>query len=150
MEIDYKKCNVCGADKLLTSFVRNSGRCSQCRYEADKKRHNATLSGYLTMRLTALKRRHKNANYPGVPVSLGDLLKLYDDQRGICAITGIPMHYTHGHSDMSISPDRVDRDKGYEDGNVRLVCVRANLMRSTLDDEDFAWWCRAVVNNLGI
>ncbi len=97
------------------------------------------------MRLTALKQRHRSKGYTEDVIDLAHLMDLYEEQRGICALTGIPMHTTTSESDMSVSPDRIDSDLGYSEGNVRLVCVRANLMMSNLDDAHFKWWCRAVI-----
>ena len=101
------------------------------------------------MRLTALKQRHKQKKFEGTPVSLEYLIALYEKQRGICAISSLPMHITTDQSDLSVSVDRIDINEGYVDGNVRLVCTRINLMRSTLNDHDFLWWCRAMVNSSG-
>ena len=100
-------------------------------------------------RLTGLKQRHKQNKYEGTPISLEYLVALYEQQRGICAISQLPMHITLDQSDLSVSPDRIDVTKGYIGGNVRLVCARVNLMRGALDDHDFVWWCRAVVNSNG-
>tara|TARA_B110000967_G_scaffold78370_1_gene81049 strand:+ start:288 stop:596 length:309 start_codon:yes stop_codon:yes gene_type:complete len=101
------------------------------------------------MRLASLKQRHKNKGFSGETIDLPYLLDLYAGQNGICAATGIPMHITTDESDLSVSPDRIDNTQGYIKGNVRLVCARANLMQSTLDDAHFHWWCRAVVNQSG-
>ena len=101
------------------------------------------------MRLSAMKQRHKHKKFEGVVIGINDLQALYDEQRGICAISGLPMHVNTSESDLSLSPDRIDNDLGYTNGNVRLVCARANIMMSTLDDAHFVWWCRAVVNNIG-
>ena len=59
------------------------------------------------------------------------------------------MHVTTEQSELSASPDRIDIEKGYVEGNIRLVCARINLMRNSLHDHDFIWWCRAVVNSNG-
>ena len=116
---------------------------------ARSQRANSIVGGFLQVRLTALKQRHKNKKFEGEIVSLDYLVSLYEQQKGICALSGIPMHVTLDHTDLAVSPDRIDTSKGYVEGNVRLVCARANNMRGTLDDHDFVWWCRAVVNNGG-
>ena len=112
-------------------------------------RANASVDGFLRMRLVSMKQRHKTKKFEGVLIRVEELQALYDEQRGICAITGLPMHTNTSESDLSLSPDRIDNTLGYTKANVRLVCARANLMMSTLDDAHFVWWCRAVVNNIG-
>ena len=46
---------------------------------------------------------------------------------GHCAVTGIPFIYDHRGSFASPSIDRIDSDKGYEPGNVRMVCKIVNM-----------------------
>jgi len=150
MAADSKACTSCGIVKNLDEFVSKGRRqCKVCKSFANKARSNDSLRGFLQVRLTSLRQRHREKGYSGEPVSLDYLVALYDKQRGICTISNIPMQLTTEQSDLSASPDRIDITKGYIEGNVRLVCARMNLMRSTLKDNDLVWWCRAVVNNSG-
>ena len=150
MALDSKACSSCGLVKNLDEFPSSGRRqCRVCKSLSNKTRYNASLKGFLQLRLTSLKQRHKAKKYSGDIVSLDHLLLLYEQQRGICAISNLPMHITTEQSDLSASPDRIDIAQGYTEGNVRLVCSRVNLMRSTLNDHDLVWWCRAVVNNSG-
>ena len=149
MALECIKCTICGITKLATEFERTHRQCKECRIKARSQRANSSVEGFLQIRLKALKQRHKNKKFQGETVSLEYLVNLYDQQKGMCALSGIPMHVTLDHTDLAVSPDRIDASKGYIEGNVRLVCARANNMRSTLDDHDFVWWCRAVVNNGG-
>lgn len=149
MATDSKACTSCGIVKELDEFVPNRLQCKICKSQSNKTRCNASLRGFLQLRLTSLRQRHKAKGYDGETVSLDYLIDLHDAQRGICAVSNLPMHLTTEQSDLSASPDRIDITKGYIEGNVRLVCSRVNLMRSTLNDHDFVWWCRAVVNNSG-
>ena len=142
-----KKCSTCGTLKPVAEYSKGSLRCNKCRATERKNRANRSLKGFLQNRLTNLLIRHKK--YGGEPIDLGDLERLYVEQNGICAISGIPMHTTLNESDLAVSPDRLDNSIGYVKGNVRLVCARANMMMSTMDDAHFTWWCRAVVNNSG-
>jgi hypothetical protein len=148
--LDSKACSSCGLVKNLDEFPSSGRRqCRVCKSLSNKTRYNASLKGFLQLRLTSLKQRHKAKKYSGDIVSLDHLLLLYEQQRGICAISNLPMHITTEQSDLSASPDRIDTAQGYIEGNIRLVCSRVNLMRCTLPDHDFVWWCRAVVNNSG-
>ena len=140
-------CSACGVVKPPSGFSGNNKVCNICRGERNVKKANGSLERYLQRRLSTLRQRHKK--YSGTSVTLDDLLDIYKKQKGMCAITGLPMHYTMEESDLSVSPDRIDNSQGYIKSNVRLVCARANLMQSVLDDTHLLWWCRAVVNNLG-
>ena len=145
----HQKCSACGLVKADSEFSTHNRQCNSCRKSRHVRKANGSLAGFLTMRLTALKQRHKAKGWPEEVIDLDHLIDLYEEQRGICAVTGMPMHTTTEESDLSVSPDRIDNTQGYIKGNVRLVCARANLMMSNLDDAHFKWWCRAVIYNDG-
>lgn len=149
MAPDSKRCSVCGDEKPVKSFDGSRNICHSCKHLKSRVRASGSLEGFLQMRLTALTQRHRRKKFEGTLVSLKYLIALYEQQRGICAISGIPMHITTDQSDLSVSVDRIDITQGYVEGNIRLVCTRINLMRSTLNDHDFLWWCRAMVNSSG-
>ena len=149
MAVGNKRCSVCGTEKQLKHFDEGRTTCHSCKHLKSRERASGSLEGFLQMRLTSLKQRHRTKKFEGTPVSLEYLVALYEQQRGICAISGIPMHITTDQSDLSVSVDRIDINQGYVEDNIRLVCTRINLMRSTLNDHDFLWWCRAMVNSSG-
>lgn len=47
------------------------------------------------------------------------------------------------HTNLSI--DRIDPSKGYEIGNIQLVCAIVNIMKSTLSISELQWWCKRIV-----
>jgi len=144
-----QECTLCRTIKPASAFSLTNKICNQCRGKVAREKTNSSLEEFLKMRIGALRQRHKSRGYSGSPIDLPYIAELYADQNGICAITGIPMHTTTEESDLSVSPDRIDNTKGYIEGNVRLVCARANMMQSNLDDAHFQWWCRAVVHKSG-
>ncbi len=149
MAPNNKQCSACRVTKDLSNFATDRGKivaaCNACRHAKNMKR-GETLDGYFQLRYSALAQRHKKFNSGTEPITKDELIDLYREQNGICAITKLPMHATTKNKDLSASPDRIDTDKGYEKGNVRLVCSRANTMRMDLDDHDLLWWCRAIIN----
>jgi hypothetical protein len=50
-----------------------------------------------------------------------------------------------GKKEFNISIDRVNPHKGYIASNMQLVCHRVNIMKHTLMEEDFWWWCKNIV-----
>lgn len=71
-----------------------------------------------------------------IEIDLDFLLSLYADQRGLCALSGLPM--SHEFNDLcSISVDRVDSTKGYIPGNVQLVCKWVNLAKQKHSNAEF-------------
>ena len=71
------------------------------------------------------------------------MIKLWEQQEGICAITGLkmlePVGYVASRVPLKVpktaSIDRIDSNKGYTKGNVQWVCVFANLAKNTFKDE---------------
>lgn len=49
----------------------------------------------------------------------------------------------------SISLDRINSNKGYVKGNVRLCTVRANLSKHTMTDRQLEDFCKSVLINRG-
>jgi hypothetical protein len=54
----------------------------------------------------------------------------------VCPILGIPIFFTEGKRTKNTpSIDRIDNSKGYIPGNVRIISLRANTLKSELDIE---------------
>ena len=68
-----------------------------------------------------------------------DLLQLWRDQKGLCALSGLPMTFKQGRLLLtSVSVDRIVARKGYVRGNVQLVCAALNALKgSASEDEAF-------------
>jgi hypothetical protein len=61
------------------------------------------------------------------------LIKLFDKQRGLSALSGIPLDRPF--------LDRINSNKPYQPGNVRWVLVKENLMKHQMKDEEFLETC---------
>lgn len=72
------------------------------------------------------KTRRVNSVCLDVKITYKDLLALYKEQGGHCALMKIDM--THEFNNLrSISVDRIDSSRGYEHGNVQLLCQFAQM-----------------------
>lgn len=87
-----------------------------------------------------------------VDLDLVHLKSLWEEQRGLCALSGLPMNLprsTNAHAGASYDPwkaslDRLDHGRGYLKGNVRFVTMMANLCRNGFTDAQLIEFCRAV------
>lgn len=71
-----------------------------------------------------------------VQIDFDDLWALYNDQDGLCALSGLRM--IHEFNDLcSISVDRIDSDFGYVPGNVQLLCKWVNLAKGRHSNVEF-------------
>lgn len=75
------------------------------------------------------------------------LAKLWFKQKGRCALTGIMLQYESGDlqskNPYRTSVDRIDNNRGYVQGNVRLLTHWANNAKSTWPDEIFVKFVNA-------
>lgn len=145
-----KPCIKCGLVKPLSefSFLKREkilkSRCKACLREDSrlsrlknpeahagyqKKYHENNIFG--SMRRCMKKIESKGFPRP-VPVSY--LKGLWEKQNGKCYWSGMDMFKGHGRgiNPKMVSPDRLDRTKGYVEGNIVLCCVWTNYGRSTV------------------
>lgn len=96
-----------------------------------------------------IRQRQKDSNHKGSDIDLNYLLLLWEQQNGICPITGwtlIPRTHEY-NSKLCIkhaSLDRIENHKGYIQGNVRFISVMANYALNTFSDEELIEFCKAV------
>ena len=109
------------------------------------------ISGTL---MTYLRRKAKERNLP-FEVTADQLWDLYNTQKGLCALSGIPITLTtiinkqHNldKSLMSASLDRIDNSKGYIIDNVQWIHKILNAMRRQYSIEEYIHWCTLVANH---
>lgn len=97
------------------------------------------------------KARNRHRDYD---IDLLYLKSLWEQQKGCCALSGIPMHLPRNTSDWEkikwdpwrASLDRIDCSKGYMQGNVRFTTLIGNLCRNGFTDEDVLIFCEAVAS----
>lgn len=70
------------------------------------------------------------------------LKALWEEQKGICPYTKLPMilspcRYQKEFKPDCASLDRIDITKGYVKGNVRFVCLSINYARNRFKESDF-------------
>ena len=172
----FSRCSQCKETKSLEHFYlsdsyRNgvSSRCRDCTKEEIRRRNKtsktkARRKAYLSRpdviaRLRAWKKatpRHTlairlNAALKRRPtetaVTLDELVQMWRDQDGLCALSGVEMTWRDGETTpTSISIDRKDCGLGYTRRNIRLICVQVNLFKGRWSDEQMLGMAHAIVN----
>lgn len=142
-------CEICGKE---ASAPRAAKYCKECTAQSKKNgrlEYINTVRGHLAILAVSKmgKRRFNREN-----VTLEHLESLYAKQKGLCAISGVPMtcHHEWGEKGKitcltNISIDRIDNNIGYEVGNMQLVCYIVNLMKYTNTETELTWWCRQIL-----
>jgi hypothetical protein len=108
---------------------------SEGEIQTMKKGGRATLYGHLSKLCASAcfsaKQRGKkedNKTFRGdFELDLPFLIDIYNKQFGVCAYSGIPMHFGVCHKNNWVaSLERLDVSKGYTRDNVCLICVEFN------------------------
>ena len=80
------------------------------------------------------------------PITVIELMRMWEQQEGKCALSGITMTWAQqAYSPTSLSLDRIDRHQGYTKENVRLVCYQLNAFRGMWSDEQMFSMARKMI-----
>ena len=111
------------------------------RYKYTYSYRNKSIENFLK---TLLSKKIKNRQI----LKIEDLTSLWESQKGICAISGLPMTGIAGQGvvDTNVSIDRIDSSKEYSLDNIQLVCRMVNHMKSNRTDKELYDWCKAIVS----
>jgi len=76
-------------------------------------------------------------------ITLDNLINLWDEQSGKCAISGLDLTFTQnsGFTITNASIDRIDSTKDYELDNIQLVGSMINRMKTDLPQDEFIKLC---------
>ena len=176
-----KTCNVCKESKSLGEFHYDKcqpdnrrRRCKECVAEYDHNRKQTLISrdptsyykGQYKRTLSYMANSPRKALYsqlyaalkrvPTVnPVTVDELVDLFNKQQGKCALTGIELVWAGRHKDRenlgltrhnSMSIDRINQHEGYSLGNVRLVCSCVNSFRGRMSDDEMYKYAEALLS----
>lgn len=149
----------CGNIKKFPSNSLTSGNNITC---GDKKKHSGCdeldhkwnrvgeipLSHLNAIKQNAIKR---NLNYTVTPEYLWNL---FLKQNRKCALSGVQLDFTLQRNSSrtrsigtTASLDRINSKIGYIEDNVRWIHKELNIMRGSLSDERFLYWCGQCFNN---
>lgn len=136
--------------------------CGCHQYDALKGDNNTGWTGcgdlsgqyYTSIQCRAKQKKKSKNRENGIEfnISIEYLWKLFLDQKGKCAISGLPISLSksrktkEARKSQTASLDRIDCDKGYTEDNVQWVHRDINLMRNTMSIELFKNYCKTVVN----
>lgn len=144
--IRYRRlCKKCAGARVKKNYYKNKARTTAKR--------GASYQSYICTLVNKTAARRGKLAYALYNIDAAYLIELFEQQAGLCALTGRAMTWITGKGRVmtNISVDRIDSAKGYERGNIQLVCLQANIMKQDLDLAVLVDWCRAVVkrNNNG-
>lgn len=130
-------------DKRCTKCKTLQNKLARSKYSDDQK-----LEKTLRNRLDGAKRRAIKKNIP-FDLDLEFIRKLWDEQRGLCKVSKLPMTYTldSGRTFSNVSIDQINPSLGYTRDNIQLVCMSINQLKSDFDMNTVLLICSNVVKN---
>ena len=111
--------------------------------EFRKKKHRieTRIESFVSQTMTSARSRAKKHGYD-FNIDSKYVTKLILQSNGECQATGLPMSTTY-HCPFKASLDRIDSNKGYVKGNVRVVITMFNYMKQDYTDSQFALVAKA-------
>ena len=162
MEENKYMCSECKLYKCEHEFfhVKNnkyrngiSYMCKECKKKVrkEKVKNLSDIESFLNtmkVRLHDARNRAKRKNLY-FDLTLDDLIDLWIQQDGKCALTNFQMTYKYvcNKYKYSVSLDRIDPNKGYIKSNIQLVCHSANMMKGIFSEDELLTFCKAIINN---
>ena len=143
--IVYYKCNYCFEDKKSSEYhKRKNNICLDCNtkikdyLKTAKNTLKMLLHNAITNSATRAKTKHTKRDN-SFNITFEYLVKLFYNQKGLCAYSKIPMTFGSDNKHWNCSLERIDVLKGYVEGNVCLICSVFNTFDFTIsykhDDE---------------
>jgi hypothetical protein len=109
--------------------------CLSERQSAYKQQDEYIFKKFIIYTKSRVKKCNKKLEHN---ITLEYIAKLYVDQDGNCAISGLPL------DEAVMSLDRIDSSLGYIEGNVQWVHFDINRMKSDFEQDYFIYLCKSV------
>ncbi len=140
----------------IISICTGSSKCVHCRilrFERDPFLH-------FTRSLCKFAKHRAKTAEPPIPfeITIDDVYEKYEQQKGLCALSGIKMTYIwnplnynpkkfNAYRTYNMSLDQIVPGNGYTKDNVQLVVLQCNFMKLNCSQDLFLELCSAVHNH---
>jgi hypothetical protein len=153
----------CGRIDLKRKDWVKSGRTTSCKNCASKKTalkyppptHRTGCGGLSGTHFLSIKNGATRRNIP-FDLDVEFLWKLYKDQKGLCALTDVPLVLTTALKNQNVnwdiitaSLDRKDSSKGYTIDNVQWVHKEINRLKNNYSLEELLYWSNLLLKKHG-
>ena len=102
--------------------------------EMEKKSKQSSPRRFMSDMLAHIRRHSRKNNIP-FDIDLNYVCDLWATQLTRCRLTGIEM--THTSKDLfGVRIDTIDKDKGYTEGNIQLICDGIKRMKKDMNNEE--------------
>jgi dUTP pyrophosphatase len=137
--VKLKWCNKCKSFLTYEQFdvndIRHDKLSSLCKICANQSQSFGTPMSWFASEISKKRSECKESGIP-FDICLYDLLKIYEQQCGLCAYGGIMLEFGT-NSLRSAFIERVDPEIGYVKGNIILVSKAMNWTKNNASLDDF-------------
>ena len=141
----------CGTEKLISTpslVLGTSTRCMSCKSKSMVKENHGSWTGYEKIPGRLLTKVKNEAKRRGIEYSVTPkhLWEIYQQQRGLCALSGLPLHFGRVREvwGFTASVDRIDSTRGYVVGNIQWVHKDVNIMKNSYTQKYFTSLCNLI------
>lgn len=146
-----KNCPSCGSLQSygrkghLDEAIRGNWKCRSCSNHDNNfkgKHHVIPYTWFATKQRGGISRGYQ------WELTIEDIWSLYQQQEGVCALSGVPIGWSEKGLTATASIDRIDSSEGYILENVQLVHKDINFMKQQFDQDYFISMCKAVADKV--
>ena len=131
----------CGDEYTVQKDNIMAGKSKGCQKCHNRGNSNPAWSGYKDIpgHVFGVMKRGAQLRHLECQISMIDLQEKWEQQRGLCALSGLPISIK-----VDASIDRIDSQKGYTRDNIQWVHNDVNLMKNHFDQTYFIEMCRRI------
>jgi hypothetical protein len=137
----------CGAKNRWKKYINDIGlNCTGAEHPQWKGKGKISGGAWASWKKSA-----RDRNIPFV-VTIEDGWSLYEQQGGLCALSGVPIAFATQASKQrqkTASLDRIDSSKGYVLENIQWVHKQINYMKGKMLLPELVEWCKAITSTQG-
>lgn len=144
-----KNCPNCNAEQSygrkghLDDAIRGNWKCKSCSGHSNTFKGKYNLIPYTWF---SIKRKSGISRGYFWDITIEDVWNLYEQQDGVCELSGIPIGWAEKGLTATASIDRIDSAEGYILENVQLVHKDINFMKQQFDQQYFVDLCKQVAD----
>lgn len=141
--IEYR-CNKCEHWKGVDQFYKDDRRCKQCMSDIGRSQRTTSWKKVFQLLLNGAAGSSRHRTKKGrtgmekVELTMEDLVHMYQEQKGCCAYSEIPLT---PRGDWKISLERIDVKVGYKVSNCCLICGEFNSPDKSAEKENVTGSC---------
>jgi hypothetical protein len=146
-----KNCSLCNAEQTygrldhFKAALKGDWKCKACSNSTNNFKGRLGLMPY-----TWFEMKRKGGISRGLlwDIEPQDIINLYEQQNGLCALTNWPITWSEKGLTATVSIDRIDSSEGYIKNNVQLLHKDVNMAKQQYSQDYFIEMCKAIADKV--